>query len=207
MWVSANNLSQDGPPKQQFISDLTSEMQQNVLPDAMDLGKQALSQINFQEEFSKVNARTPEVANAGLTQVKTLAKDLPDQSEKTIDDEFDSVMTGREAKLKADFPQATDAQLADLMTGITKESHDQVSILTDNLFTPHIQTLNFIVADLNTIESKDQPAKADIPTWQMVFLVSDLARSDFAQLQAQADAVTKENEKSELKSSKTPTKS
>ena len=92
------------------------------------------------------------------------------------------------------------------MTGITTEAHAQVSILADNLFTPHIETLNNIVADLNAIEAKEQPAKSEMPTWQMVFLVSDIARADFAQLQAQTDAATKAAQSSAHKSSSMTTK-
>ena len=191
LWCSFSNLSQDGPPKQQFVEALTDNMQQNVIPDAIGIGKDAVGQINIQEEFSKLNTRAPDVANAATEQVKLLAKNLPDQTQQTLDSTFDSVMKDREAKLKAEFPQATDEQLASLMTGITGVAHDQVSILTDSLFTPDIDTLNGIVGDLNKIQSEESPSQAEMPTWQMVFLISDLARSDLSDLQAQADASTK----------------
>ena len=82
MWGSANNLSQDGPPKEQFINELTASMQKDVLPDAMDIGRQALGQVNIQErdgQSERTNARSCQCRS--LTQVKLLAKDLPDQGQ------------------------------------------------------------------------------------------------------------------------------
>jgi hypothetical protein len=191
LWSSASNLGKDGPDRQKFVSDLSADLQNNVIPDAMGIGKDAISQINFQEEFTKLNSRAPDVANAASEQVKKLAEDLPDQSVQTLDDQFDKALKERQAKLKTEFPQATDEQLATLMTGLTTEAHTQVTILADSLFSPHIETLNNIVADLTKIESEENPDKAEMPTWQMVFLVSDIARSDFAQLQSQADKEAK----------------
>ena len=191
LWSSASNLSQDGPAKQQFVNDLTADIQGNIIPDAMGIGKDALTQINIQEEFTKLNSRAPDVANAATEQIKKLASDLPDQSVQTLDNEFDKALKDRQAKLKAEFPKATDEQLSTLMIGITSQAHTQVSLLADSLFTPHIETLNNIVGDLTKIEAEESLDKAEMPTWQMVFLVSDIARSDFAQLQAQADAEAK----------------
>jgi hypothetical protein len=202
LWSSAQRLSKDGTPRQQFIDDLSSRMQHDVLPDAIGIGKEAINEINFKDEFGKVNKRAPEVANAAITQVKSLSKDLPEKSMNILNQEFDSVLKDREAKLKADFPQATDDQLSALMTNITSQAHSQVTELAADLFSEHVKTLNGIVSDLGTIEAKEHPSTSDIPTWEMVYVVSDVVRPDFAQLQTQVDEQTRENERAGLKAAK-----
>lgn len=191
MWTAANGLTQDGPQKQKFIGYLSADLQNTVLPSAEQIGAGALHQINFGDEISKLNKRTPDVANATVEQFKSLATELPKRSEQTLDDQFDTVLQDREAKLKAAFPGATDEQIASLMSNITSEAHSQVADLTDELFSPHVAAMNSIVTDLGTIEAKEGDSiKGETPTWQMAFMVADIARADFANLQAQQDAAS-----------------
>ena len=155
MWNSLNNLTKDGPQKQQFIGTLSSDLQSGALPAVEQIGSDALHRIDFGEQINKLNKRTPEVADATVSQFKALATDLPKQSEQRLDEQFDSILKDRQARLKQAFPNATDEQIATLMMNVTSEAHVQVAGIADDLFSPHIQSLNSIVSDLNTIEAKE----------------------------------------------------
>jgi len=63
-------LTQDGPTRQQFVTDLSGRIQKDVVPNIEEMGAQALHEVNFQVEINKVNKRTPELTQASIKQLR-----------------------------------------------------------------------------------------------------------------------------------------
>lgn len=193
LWSALNGLAKSGDDQQRFIDAASANIQRDIVPDVEQLGVTTIHEIDFAGEFKKLNDRAPELANASAEQLQLLAKELPERGEKVLNSELDGFFTSRKDKLKAEFPEATDAQVTELLTNLTSETHTQVTEVADSLFTPHIEALNDIVTDLNKIETAEAPnIKGEVPTWQMAFLVADIARADLSSLD---DTQSKDNGK------------
>ncbi|HEY3329128.1 MAG TPA: hypothetical protein VGK19_03830 [Capsulimonadaceae bacterium] len=187
MWSAISGLATNGEQQTKFITAASNKLQTDILPNVEQIGVSAFHQIDFQSEFKKLNDRAPELANASALELQTLAKNLPEKGGKVLSSEFDSVLSSRKDKLKQEFPEATDEQVTALLTNLTAETHAQVSDIADSLFNPHIETLNNVMVDLSKIEASEAPnIKGEVPTWQMAFLLADIARADMTALDAKA---------------------
>jgi hypothetical protein len=182
---AAYGLVNDGPTKTAFVNDLSTRLQQDVVPTVQQMSVQALHEINFGEEVKKLNRRTPELAHASMQQMKLLGNDLADRGKKILNSTVNDALKQRESKIRTMFPEATDAQVTDLMTNLTAEAQEQVADLNDSLFTPHKKALDGIVQDITLIQNQDaNTVKGEQPTWEMGLLLFDLAREDLKGLEA-----------------------
>jgi len=178
-------IAYDGPTKAEFANDLSARLQQSVVPNIQQMGLEAIHEINFQQEAQKLNRRTPELAQASLQQVKLLGNNLAERGKKVLDSTFNAALKQRESKIRAMFPNATDAQVTELMTNLTSEAQEQIADINDSLFTPHKKALDGIVEDITLIQNADANAvKGEHPTWEMGLLVFDIARADLKGLES-----------------------
>ncbi|HOF87978.1 MAG TPA: hypothetical protein PLZ36_07730 [Armatimonadota bacterium] len=192
MWGAVTRLTQAGPTQQQFVDKLTLSTQQDILPQIQDVGTQAWKSIDFNTQVDKLNARAPEVAAAALKEAQTLSTNIPRKGKEIISAQFEKALKQQAAKLTEEFPDVDEEELRAFLGDLAEEAQTQVTDLTDTLFTPHIETMNAIVADIEAIKTLEGPAaKADIPTWEMAFLIIDIARADFAEEPATAGKGTK----------------
>ncbi|MDR3710710.1 MAG: hypothetical protein P4L33_20615 [Capsulimonadaceae bacterium] len=197
MWYAVNGLTNSGERQDQFAAKFTERLQTDIAPQIEDLAQSTLHDIDFQPAIKKLNDSAPDLANTSVEQLNLLAKDLPDRGEKVLTEELDSYLKNEEVKLKTEFPEATDAQIANLVTNLTAETNTQVGEVADTLFSPHVAALNDIIVDLSKIETSEAPnIKGEIPTWQMAFLISDIARADINSLDSNSgDASPKSSAK------------
>lgn len=86
----------------------------------------ALREVDFGAEVKKLNQRTPEMAQASLDQMKLLGDNLPKRGEKVFNATFVRVFNEHESKVKTMFPEATEEQVAHLLTALTEEAQNQV---------------------------------------------------------------------------------
>lgn len=176
-------LATEGATQQQFVKDLGNRLQQNAFPTIERMGMQALREVDYGAEVQKLNKRTPEMAQASLQQMKLLGDNLPKQGQKVFDATFARVFKEREGKIKTMFPEATEQQIAQLLTVLTEEAQNQVVAINDTLFTPHKKALDSMVYDLTLIQDSEAGATSgQIPTWEMALTVFDIARADLQEL-------------------------
>jgi hypothetical protein len=189
LWHGINGLVRQGERQNQFVQQLGERMQKDVLPLAQDVGKEAISGIDFNKEIDKLNARAPEVANAGFKEMRLLGTDNLAIGKKVLNEQFDAALNGRAAMLKQEFPEASEDQIASFLTDFTAETKTQITEYVNTLFTPHITAMNDMMNDLKSIEVAEGPANtADMPTWEMAFLIADIARADFETLNSNQKA-------------------
>ncbi len=91
-----------------------------------------------------------------------------------------------EAKIKTMFPEATDENVAALVTNMTAEGQKQIVSANDTLFSKHMEALNGIVADLTTIQNTEPVSPdEDKANWEMAMIVLDNFHDDLQGLQAE----------------------
>lgn len=173
-------LAYEGPKQKEFLSTLGTQMQEQVLPQVQEVGTEAAQSINLNQQLTKLNERTPDVANAGLKEARLLASNLPAIGKEVLTKQFDTALQGRADKLKEAFPDATEEQLKQLMDLLLAETKTQVTDVTEKLFTPHITSMNNIVNYIDKIKAIEGPAaKQDIPTMEMTLLIFDIMREEY----------------------------
>ena len=187
-----NGLASEGATREAFVQDLSQRMQKDAVPTIEQMGTQALHEINFQAEVQKLNKRTPELAKASLAEVKTFGDDLPARGKKVLDATFGAAIKQHQAKLQAEFPEATPDQLTALMNNLAAEALTQAESVNTELFAEHRKAIDSIMKDFANIQSAGAAeAKGQQPTWDMALLVFDLARTDLKALDATDSAPAK----------------
>lgn len=120
--------------------------------------------------------------------MRLLADNLAKRGEKVLDNTFQAQLKEQEKLIRADFPEATDAQVSNLMTTLAAEAKTRAMEVNTELFTPHQKAINNIVQDMNTIQNSEPAAnKSDLPTWQMGLMIFDIARADLKDLEPTSD--------------------
>jgi hypothetical protein len=179
IWNAVSSLARQGDRQDQFVEKLGGRMQNDILPLVQDVGEEALSSIDFNEEIRQLNARAPEVASAGLEQLRLLGTNNLDRGKEVLTEEFDRALKDREAILREEFPDASEEQIAGFLADLTRETQVQLAEYLDMLFSPHLATMNSMIDDLELIQASEGPVgTSEIPTWEMAFLIVDIARAD-----------------------------
>jgi hypothetical protein len=179
------NLARKGQPRDEFVQQVGLVMQRSILPQIQDVGAEAVRSVDFNREISQLNKRAPEVANASMKELRLLARNIPTSGKKVLAQEFDNALQKQAVALKTQFPEASEAEITDFLAEFTSETQTQLTGITDTLFTPHITAMNNIVADLQIIQALEGPAaKGEVPTWEMAFLIADIARADIEAMTA-----------------------
>ena len=143
------------------------------------IGLQALHSINFGDEIKKLNRRTPELATASMAQLQTLSRDLPERGRSVLSSNYDALLTSREAKIRAMYPSATEAQVNTMIANLTEEVNNQAGSVSDALFAPHLQAMTNVVTDLDTIRQTEPGSQGQTPTWDEAVQLVSIADKDF----------------------------
>jgi hypothetical protein len=181
---SVYGLTHPGPRQEQFVTDLSTQLQEGTVPEIQRIGAETLNSVNFQDEFNKLNARTPELAEATMKELQTLSENLPQRGEKVLNETFGEMIQSREEKIRAQYPDVTEEKVHTLGTNLTEEATERTAHLTQALFNPHLKAMNGIVANIHKIASTEAINPHEVPTWQMALLIFDVAREDFKDLEA-----------------------
>ena len=197
---SAYGLVQEGQSREDFITDLSTRLQKNALPSIEQAATQTIHEINWQGEVQKLNLRTPELAQASEKELKLLGDHLSTRGRKVLDGTFVAALKKREAKIKGMFPEATPDQLSNLLASLTAEAKEQVTDISEHLFSPHKQALDAIVSDFDAIQlAEAHTVKNEMPTWEMGLLVFDIARAELKDLEPPVAPKAKKHAKKQEK--------
>lgn len=182
---SVNGLLQPGPTQEEFSSQLSTKLQNNVVPQMQALASQTLVQMRpeIETQVSKLNTRVPEVSTAFMKEVETLQKGLPQKGEAMLQETLGKMLLGKEGSIKTMFPDATEAKIKTLTENVNNEAAERIMNGRDKLFSRPMQSLNNIVSSLQTIQDTEKvPAASQNADWEMVSSVVDLMHSDMQSL-------------------------
>ncbi len=176
---SITNLAQPGPGQQVFMGEMTDTFTKQVPVRLQDIGARAVKAADLNTRMQELNAAAPKITEAAMAEARELATNIPEKGRRILASNFEDALMGHEAKLRELFPDAREEQLKELLTGMADETKDSIISLTDTLFQPHINAMNTIIADVETIKGSEKVNVDDMPTWDMAFLIIDITRSDF----------------------------
>src|SRR5687768_8389023 len=180
---SIYGLTQPGPRQERFVAELSTGLQEGAMPEIQRIGTQTLNSIDFPAEFAKLNARTPELAEASMKELQTLSEGLPQRGEKVLNATFGEMIHSRETKIREMYPDVTEDKVHTLGTNLTEEATVRTAQITQRLFDPHLKSMNAIVEDIIKIQHSEAVNPREVPTWQMALLIFDIARADFKDLE------------------------
>jgi hypothetical protein len=177
---SVNGLAQPGPKQEEFTKLMGERMQTQILPAAQDLAQETIRGVDLPGSVQKLNQRAPDVAEAAMSEVRKLAENVPARGQKVLAEELEAALAQQEERLKKFNAQVTEEKFNTIMANLTEFAKTEVIEISQAMFTAHVEALNGTMKDLIKIEQLEAPtAQRDIPTWEMVFLITDIARDDF----------------------------
>lgn len=189
---SAYRLTQAGPRQDRFMQALGANLQRDIVPLVERIASRSASRLKpaIEQEIQKLNARAPEVADVALRELNQMAYELPMQSSEIIDQNLSGTLHQRDAKLRQMYPDVYDRQINLLLDNLTLEAQDQLAQSGENLFGPHLNSIQHILVNLDKIQ-KTEPlaASRDVDAWQVTFMFMDLFVTEFKDI-APTDTVS-----------------
>jgi hypothetical protein len=176
---SLRGLMQPGPAQDEFSRQLSSNLQRDVLPRVQTIAGQTLTVLRPQveAEFSKLNARAPEISGLALQHLQTLNQNVAKKGETTLEETFGAMLAKKEAKIRTMFPHVKEGQIKNMMQHVSTEAQNRIMQSHNALLSPHMNQLNGIVGSLTTIQAQEyvNPMSRDTDV-ELVTSVLDLMR-------------------------------
>ncbi|MEZ0326224.1 MAG: hypothetical protein ACAH95_09980 [Fimbriimonas sp.] len=189
--TSVRDLAQAGPPQDLFVSELQQGLNKDFVPRLQQVASRTITEMQpvVQAEFQQLNTRVPELTEASLKEVETLQKNIPDRSEKVLDETFGAALKAQEPKIREMFPSVKEEQVTALLTSLGTIATTRGSRLSEELLRPHTNRMHSIVTGLHKIAATEPAAPAgEVADWHMGLLVLDLLREDLKDLAPKAPA-------------------
>jgi hypothetical protein len=186
VYDSAASLVNEGPPREEFVAALTDGLNTEVRPVVEKVAQQTFSETRdaVNKELARLNDRTPEMAGALKKEIETLMHNIPRRGELVLQASFGTMLKKLEPDIRKQYPDVPEQKVATLMLGLTELTHERLDHVTHHLFSPHLESLSGIMADVAHIQRTETiNPKDDLASWDMALLVFDLIRDEFADLQ------------------------
>jgi len=174
-----------GPKQDAFVKHLGGRLQTEVLPMVKRLADPSLKRLKpaVESELKRLDARAPEVADAGIRELNTLGTNLPVRAGIILDQTVGQELRKRDTRLHKMFPGVTDQQIVTLLDNVHLEAQDQLLKTGEKLFSPHLNSIQAILADLEKIEKTEAvDPKQEVNPWQVAFLFMDVFTQEFKDL-------------------------
>lgn len=187
IYRAGEDLFADGPPREEFVAAFADGLKREVQPSVERIAQQTYSETKraVEKELARLNDRTPEMAGALKKEVELLISNIPRRGEKVLQDSFGTMLRKREADIRKMYPDVTEQKVASLVLGLTDVAHQRLDHITQQLFSPHLESLSHIMDDMARIQRTEAVSTGeDLASWDMALVVFDLIRDEFAELQA-----------------------
>lgn len=185
LYRAAAGLVVEGPPREEFVASLTDELNKEVRPVVERVAQQTFTETReaVNKELVRLNDRTPEMAAALKKEIESLIHNIPQRGEKVLQGSFGAMLKKREADIRKQYPDVTEARVATLVLELTDLTQKRLDHVTHQLFEPHLAALSNIMDDVTHIQRTEPAAvRGDIASWDMALLVFDLIRDEFEDL-------------------------
>jgi len=184
LYRAAQGLVAEGPPREAFVAAFTDGLNREVRPAVERVAQQTFSETRaaVNRELARLNDRTPELAAALKREVEALIHNIPRRGEKVLRGSFGTMLKKREADIRKQYPDVTEARVATLVLELTGLAEQRLDHVTHQLFEPHLVSLTGIMEDVAHIQRTEPAAGGDLASWDMALLVFDLIRDEFEEL-------------------------
>jgi len=196
------SLTLAGPRQEVFVSNLNTNMQQELLPIIQKIAGRSVERLKpaVEKELKEINGRAPEVADVALNELDQMGNELTVQAGKVLDQTVSGTLQRREGKLRKMYPGVYDKQIDTLLNNMALEAGDQLAQSGQNIFNPHLNSIQSILDNLEKIQ-KSEPigASKDIDSWQVAFMFMDVFVHEFKDLAPPEPAQSKAAEPKKTK--------
>jgi hypothetical protein len=184
LYHAAAGLVVEGPPREEFVAAFTDGLNQEVRPVVEKVAQQTFTETReaVNKELVRLNDRTPEMAAALKKEIEALIHNVPRRGEKVLQASFGAMLRKREADIRRQYPDVTEARVATLVLELTGLAEQRLDHVTHQLFEPHLTSLTGIMEDVAHIQRTEPATGGDLASWDMALLVFDLIRDEFADL-------------------------
>lgn len=166
----ALKLVHPGPARTAFLHHFGEGLQQQVLPEARDLGVQTVQTLmpKLQAEWIRFQERAPALAEQLTVELELFQKNLPARAEEALQAVFEESFAQRLSKIREQYPDLTEERLA-LMTGLlVAEGETRLQNIASKIAAPFEKEIFAIVADLEHIRvTEPAPATAEEVAWEL----------------------------------------
>ena len=181
---SAQRLVDKGPARDQFFAEFSDGLRREVVPQVATLTLSTVDKLmpRVQNEVVKLEIRTPELSEAVTRELELLQQNLPARARKALESTLGRVITEREPKIRAMFPEITDEKVTLMFGNLTDEGQRRFETIGAEIATPFEQSVQEILADLETIrESEAASVAAEPVTWNLAVLCVNLLQDNLQQ--------------------------
>jgi hypothetical protein len=203
---SVYSLTLAGPRQEMFVSNLSTNLQRDLLPIVQKIAGRAVDRLKpaVEKELREINGRAPEVADVALNELDQMGSELTLYAGKVLDQTISGTLQKREGKLRKMFPDVYDKQIDTLLNNLTLEASDQLAQSGEAIFNPHLNSVQSILVNLEKIQ-KTEPVDSikDIDTWQVAFMFMDVFVHEFKDMGPPEPAKPKAVESRKLEPRKT----
>lgn len=195
IWNAVRGLTVAGPRQEEFTSELSASLQKDVVPSVQKIAAQTLSETRPQveQEFNKIGGRMPELTQASLKEFETLQTNLSERGGKAVEETLVPMLEKKEDKIRQMFPEATEENVKALVTNLSDEAKTRAVSLNDGLFSKHMNAINGIVTNMETIRTSEKVEPGTEQTnWELGLAVFDVVRDDLRALEPKKAGTTTE---------------
>jgi hypothetical protein len=182
---SVYSLTLAGPRQEEFVSNLSTGLKDNLLPIVEKITGRSVERLKpaVEMELREINGRAPEVADVALRELDEMGGELTVQSGKILDQTITGTLQKRQGKLRRMYPDVYDRQIDTLLNNLALEAQDQFAQSGENIFNPHLNSIQVILTDLDKIQ-KTEPVAASprVDSWQVAFMFMDVFVHEFKDL-------------------------
>jgi hypothetical protein len=193
---SVYSLTLAGPRQEAFISNLNTDLKDNLLPTVQKIAGRSVEALKpaVEKELKEINGRAPEVTEVALRELDEMGGDLTMQAGKILDQTVTSTLRRRQIKLRQMYPDVYDKQIDTLLNNLALEAQDQLAQSGENIFNPHLNSIQSILTNLDKIQQTEPVAASQsVDSWQVAYMFMDVFVHEFKDLTppetANADAV------------------
>jgi hypothetical protein len=182
---SVYSLTLAGPRQEAFVSNLSTDLKNNLLPTVQKIAGRSVERLKpaIEKELKEINGRAPEVADVALRELDAMGSELTIQAGKVLDQTLTGTLKKREGKLRQMYPDVYDKQIDALLNNLALEAQDQLAQSGENIFNPHLNSIQSILTNLDKIQ-KSEPAVASqtVDSWQVAYMFMDVFVHEFKDL-------------------------
>ena len=182
---SVYSLTLAGPRQEEFVRNLSTDLKINLLPTVEKIAGRSVEALKpaVERELREINGRAPEVADVALRELDEMGGELTVQAGKVLDQTVTGTLQRREGKLRQMYPDVYDRQIDTLLNNLALEAQDQFAQSGENIFNPHLNSIQSILTNLEKIQ-KTEPVAAsrNVDTWQVTFMFMDVFVHEFKDL-------------------------
>jgi hypothetical protein len=182
---SVYSLTLAGPRQEVFISNLNTNLQQELMPVLQKIAGRSVERLKpaVEKELKEINGRAPEVADVALRELDQMGSDLTIHAGKVLDQTVSGTLQRRQGKLRQMFPDVYDKQIDTLLNNLNLEAQDQLGLSGGNIFNPHLNSIQSILANLDKIQKSEPVDNSQyVDSWQVAYMFMDVFVHEFKEL-------------------------